>query len=664
MAQAVDHSVEATISPPRCASAGESAVQIGIVGAGPRGTIALDRIVASADEIAPATSITVHLIDPEEPGAGRVFRTCQSRNLLMNTVSSDVTVFTDRSMRCSGPIRPGPSQYEWARLVAAGTITEDITPDVAAEAQQMQPWSYASRAFNGHYLSWAFRHVTDSAPARVTVVVHRCAAVAADTLADGRQLVRLDDGESLALDSVVLTTGHSDVVLTPGQRRTRDFAFRGGLCYIPPASPAEVDLSVIEPGEPVLLRGMGLTFFDYVALLTAGRGGSFHRSGGELSYLPSGLEPVMWGGSRRGTPHAARPEIRQDVPTKYRPRFLTDEVVAELRRDSGTGRTDFYRQLWPYIVKELQWVYYSHLLASDRERWQRFRAAYADLDPGSPEMAAVIADHVPDPALRWDWRRIDRPSGDQRFCDHGHYTRWVRRRLQDDFVHSLLGPNDSAVKVVAATLRDLRAPISRVVSHQGLSGSSYRSHVVDWFNGFFNSVANGPPAFRVEELTALIDAGVMRFVGPEMRVTEEPSANAFLASSPAVEARPVRARVFIDARLHDTDLRRTANPLLASLAHTGQCRPHVIPDRDDDGYRTGGLDITEGTQQLIDSSGRPHHARFAYGPPVEFVQWLTATIARPFSNSSTLLQGDLIARQALTVGVRAHASRGQRFIRG
>jgi hypothetical protein len=33
-------------------------------------------------------------------------------------------------------------------------------------------------------------------------------------------------------------------------------------------NPADVDLSVIAPGENVFLRGLGLNFFDYMALLT------------------------------------------------------------------------------------------------------------------------------------------------------------------------------------------------------------------------------------------------------------------------------------------------------------------------------------------------------------------------------------------------------------
>lgn len=603
----------------------------------------------------------MHLVDPEPHGAGRVFRPGQPAELLMNTVSADVTVFTDDSVRCAGPIRPGPSQYEWARLVAAGTI-EDVPAGIAAEAGALRPWSYASRAFNGHYLSWALRHVIQNAPDHVTVRPHRVRAVAAGDRADGGQWLRLEDGERLPVDALVLATGHSDVQPSAGQRRHRDFAAQKGLVYLPPASPAEADLSGIAAGEPVLLRGLGLTFFDYVTLLTAGRGGRFHRSGGTLRYLPSGAEPVLWAGSRRGLPYASRPEVREEMPVKHRPRFLTDEVVAALRRDAGTGRTSFRDRLWPSIVRELHWVYYSQVLAGDPDRREAFQRACETLPPLGPRMEAVLAELLPDPGLRWDWQALDRPAGDRRFRDHDDYTGWVTRRLRDDVTQSLLGPAGSARKAVAAALRDLRAPISRVVSHEGLSGRSYRDELTGWFHGLFNSLSNGPPVFRIEELAALADAGVLRFTGPELTVTEDDAAGVFAAASPAVAAGPVLTRALIEARLHEPDLRRTADPLLGALVAGGQARAHVIPDEGSGGYRTGGLDITEGSQRLVDATGRPHRARFAYGPPVESVQWLTATIVRPFSNSTTLQQGDLIARQALTAAVRAHNTRGEQSV--
>lgn len=90
-------------------------VSVALVGAGPRGTSVLERLCASApDLLPPGARLTVHVVDPAPPGPGRVWRTAQSRELLMNTVASQVTLFTDDSVDCAGPIRPGPSLHAWA----------------------------------------------------------------------------------------------------------------------------------------------------------------------------------------------------------------------------------------------------------------------------------------------------------------------------------------------------------------------------------------------------------------------------------------------------------------------------------------------------------------------------------------------------------------------
>ncbi|MEU0208784.1 FAD/NAD(P)-binding protein, partial [Streptomyces canus] len=90
-------------------------VSVALVGAGPRGTSVLERLCASAPELLPpGAHLTVHVIDPSPPGPGRVWRPTQSPDLLMNTVASQVTLFTDESVDCAGPIRRGPSLHKWA----------------------------------------------------------------------------------------------------------------------------------------------------------------------------------------------------------------------------------------------------------------------------------------------------------------------------------------------------------------------------------------------------------------------------------------------------------------------------------------------------------------------------------------------------------------------
>ncbi|MFD9592207.1 FAD/NAD(P)-binding protein [Kitasatospora sp. NPDC059973] len=631
----------------------QAILRVGIVGAGPRGVVALERLCANAALVAPTVPVEVHLIDPYPAGGGRVWRRDQDRSLLMNTVASDVTVFTDESVPCEGPILPGPTQYQFARLVAEGRVT-DVTDAERQEASGMLPWSYGSRAFNGAYLRWALQEIIRTAPAQVTVHVHATRATAVDDTDRGTQLLHLDGEEQpLECDAVVLAQGHFDVAPTKGQQDLKDFADRHGLLYREPLSPAECDLDAIPAGRPLVLRGLGLSFYDYVTLFTQGRGGRFERDGdGVLHYHPSGREPLLYAGSGRGVPYLARAEVHLEVVPRYQPRFLTAEVITRLRRAAGRGELDFRADLWPYIAKEVGYVYYRSRLADAPEAEREgFLAAYADLDWDTPAMRQLITDRFEDPDQHWDWDQVDRPSLERRFADRAAYRDWITGRLGWDLEQSALGPARSPFKATAAIMRDLRDEIRQVISHQGLRGGSYRDHVDRWFSGLNNYIASGPPTARVEELDALVRAGTVHLVGPRMKVEADEATGRFLVSSPFVDEAPLATEALLEAHLALTDVRRATDPLLRRLIETGGARPHVIPDAQGEPYTTGGLDVAEVSFRLLDSGGTAHRGRFSYGPPVESVQWVTAIGARPHVGSRTLIQGDAIARGCLHTGV-------------
>ncbi len=628
-------------------------IRVCIVGAGPRGTVALERICANTPEIAGGTPVEVHVVDPYPAGGGRVWQLGQSRRLLMNTVAGDVTVFTDDTVTCEGPLTFGPTQYQWARMVAEGEVT-DVTEEAKAEAAVMEPWSYASRAFQGEYLGWAFAHIVRNAPAGVRIQVHRTRATSVTDSPDGTQRVSLE-GRDLPLeaDAVILAQGHYDVEPTEKQGELADFASRHGLHYVPPSSPSEADLAPIGAGQSVVLRGLGLNFYDYMALLTEGRGGRFvPGADGRLTYLPSGNEPVVHAGSGRGVPYRARAEVRQEIVPRYQATFLSADEIARLRGGAGTGRTDFMSDLLPLVSKEVAWNYYQALLkADDPAGHSRLLAEYPRHAWGSPEMEALLGELVPDPELRWNWETLDRPADRREFADAADYREWILGVLDEDLRHSDLGPATSAVKAAAAVMRDLRDEVRQVISHRGLSGASYRDHIDRWFSGLNNYAASGPPATRVRQLRALVEAGVVQVLGPRMRVTADEESGTFVVDSPRVPGTSVRVTALVEAHLPATDVRRAADPLLASLHSAGGCRAHFIPDAAGPGYETGGLDVTDVTFQVIDRQGTLHPARFSYGPPVESVQWVTAIGARPHVNSRTLLQGDSIARSCLKQGM-------------
>lgn len=612
-------------APPSAPTPDSPTVSVALVGAGPRGTSVLERLCASAPELLPpGARLTVHVIDPAPPGPGRVWRTAQSPELLMNTVSSQVTLFTDDSVDCSGPIRPGPSLYEWA----AGALGPD---------------EYPTRAHYGRYLEWVFATVVREAPPAVHVETYAARAVRLDDAPDGSQALTLDDGSVLpGLSAVVLAQGHLPTAADALQRRLTAYAEGHGLHYVPPANPADIDLSPVSPGEPVLLRGLGLNFFDHMALLTTGRGGSFVRAEGRrgLRYVPSGNEPRLYAGSRRGIPYQARGDNAKGAYGRHLPLVLTPEVIAGFRKRADSGEApDFLAEIWPLVAKEVETVYYAALIPQARQR-AAFTERFLPLPHRAPQEALLLDEFGVPERERWSWDRVSRPYAGYDFADPERWRDWLLEYLREDAAQAARGNVHGPLKSALDVLRDLRNELRLVVDHGGLTGASRRDHLDRWYTPLNAFLSIGPPRRRVEELVALMEAGVVEVLGPRLEVREEQGA--WVAHSPEVPGSAVRVTALVEARLPEPDLRRSADDLLAQLLKTGQCRPHTV-----NGYETGGLDVTQRPYRLIDRQGRAHERRFAFGVPTEGVHWVTAAGARPGVDSVTLSDADAVARSVL-----------------
>ncbi|WP_252898178.1 hypothetical protein [Apilactobacillus ozensis] len=104
-------------------------------------------------------------------------------------------------------------------------------------------------------------------------------------------------------DKIIISLGQQENKLSENEASLQKYAKENGLNYFLPGYPAEQDLSKIKASENVIIRGLGLSFNDYVSLLTIGRGGKFVKDGENLKYIPSGNEPRIIAGSRRGVPY-------------------------------------------------------------------------------------------------------------------------------------------------------------------------------------------------------------------------------------------------------------------------------------------------------------------------------------------------------------------------
>ncbi|MEU7179223.1 MULTISPECIES: FAD/NAD(P)-binding protein [Streptomyces] len=595
-----------------------------IVGAGPRGTGLVERIAANAAELYGDRPLDLHLVDPHPPGGGRIWRHDQSPLLWMNSLAEDVTMFTDETVRQEGPVRPGPSLAAWARAVRDGGIR--VAPGLAADLAALGPQDFAARRLQSAYLSWVYERSVAALPPRIAVHEHRRTAVRLAGARDGRQQVWLAGCPTpLVADLVVLTLGHLESTPPPEQRALTAFADRHGLTHLPPAFTADSDLTALRPGEPVLVRGFGLAFVDLMVLLTEGRGGSYTTgAGGELTYRPSGREPVLHVGSRRGVPYHSK--IGYELPGERPPlpRFFGPaQLDALLARPDGI---DFERDIRPLIDKELGFAHYYRLFTAHPERtrvnWPDFEEKYAAADPGSAALQALVGASVPDPADRLDLAALDHPLAGVRYRDADALQDGLRRYIEADLARRH-DPAHSPDLAVFHALLSVYGQLIRI----GDRGP--------WWHGFFSYLASGPPGPRLRQLLALSRAGVVRFLGADTTVTADERRGVFRAESASVPGASVEARALVEARLPEPTVARTRDALLRGLHSEGAASTAA-----------GLLAVAAADGRILDRAGRPHPRRFALGPHTDARSG--GAFARPRTNAPAFRQNDATARALLT----------------
>ena len=618
--------------PPFAASTPEAAIVV-FVGGGPRTVGLLDRFAASAEELLGGRPVEVHVVDPYPAGGGRIWRREQSRLLWMNSMASDVTIFTDESVECEGPITPGPDLATWVAGEGA-VILEKAGLDLPG------PMDFPPRLVQAEYLAWVWERVVRDLPATVTTHLERAVELTTD------HRVILASGKEIRADVVVLALGYLDRLPTASEAAWVAQAADAGLTYIPPGYTADVDLDELWPAENVIVRGFGQAFIDLMVLLTEGRGGWYDEcDDGVLTYHPSGDEPVLYVGSRRGVPYHAKLGYTvagtKPVPTRY----LTKTALAEL----GDGVLDFQTQIAPLIDKELAFAHYQQLFTAHPERtrwsWERFAEVLHRWQPGDGASGDVfgvaVRAAVPDPADRFVRSEVDRPLAGRLFADRERFERFLTGVIETDLLRRA-DPAYSADLAVFNALLSIYSVLSQAITEGRLSDEDRVRRVETEWHGFFSFVASGPPPRRLEELLALHRAGIIRFAGPDLEVAIDN--DHFVARSAGV-ADEIRARAFVEARLPRPDVLATTDPLLRGLLESGVLAADELLAAD--GTSLGGGQLKADSHcRAIQADGTVHPALFLLGPSVSGSAG-SSGFSRPHFNGPGFRQNDAVARHLL-----------------
>ncbi|PJJ62322.1 FAD/NAD(P)-binding protein [Compostimonas suwonensis] len=621
-------------------------LRLAVLGAGPRGVGFLERLAASHPLLGEGRDVVVHLVDPYPAGPGRIWRLDQSPLLKLNSMAQDVTMFTDESSTIDGPVIPGPSLIDWARDVVSGRIADVAVPDdrLLAELRALEGTSFPTRRLQSLYLDWFHRRTVEALGESVVVREHREAASRVVEASDGEQHVLLESGKRLDVDVVLYALGHNGREPSEEHRGLQAFAARHELLYVAPAFTADAELRAINPGQRVLVRGLGLAAVDLVVLLTEGRGGRFERDAeGRLEYRASGREPHLAIGSGRGVPYHSKIGSTLHAP-RPEPRFFTTDAAARLVAEHDP--LDFRRRVWPLIAKEMLWGYYWELFHGHPERvgapWSEFARVLESYEWNSAELRAVVDTVVPDPLDRLHLDEFDRPLDRRRFADAGELQEALREYIETDLALRTR-PEHSATLGLFHSLLQSMFVLGEIVDTARWSARSRVHDLGESWIRYFSYVASGPPAHRLEELLALSRAGIVEFLGSGMTVVADETAGVFRARGANTDAETV-ASALVDARLPAENVSLSDNPVLRALVESGVGVEELVADEEYAGT-TGRLAVRVQDARILAAAGGAHERRFAIGPytTAPFV----GAFARPRTNAVSFRENDRAARAVL-----------------
>ena len=381
-----------------------------------------------------------------------------------------------------------------------------------------------------------------------------------------------------------------------------------------PATPPTSTIHRSRPGQDVIVSGMGLAFVDLLVLLMEGRGGRFEETpDGGLRYLPSGAEPRIWAGSRRGVPYHSKISSHAARRTRRCPAVL--HRGGRRGPAGGARRAGFPHpalaadrqgrrlRLLPRAVHRLSGAGQHGL---DRVR----RSASRAVDWYSPERVRLVAETVPDGELHLDLEQLDHPFAGRgvRRTDRGPGRGHGLHRERPPAAHR------------AGPLRDA-GPLHGTA--QGLHGAgppgAGRSASTPARSRRSTAGGTGSSALSTPGRRRAGSARCSRCTAPGCCSSSAPGWRSPPTRNRAGSSPPrrspvsrVHATALIEARLPAPSVARSANPLLRQLHRSGLGAEQQLLSAE--GLHSTGRLLVSEHNELLSPVGERRPRLFGVGP--------------------------------------------------
>ncbi|WP_194973032.1 FAD/NAD(P)-binding protein [Aquiflexum lacus] len=495
----------------------ESDFRVAIVGGGPKGVYAIERLASVWNCNHPGKDLDIVCFNTTADfGSGPNYQTEQPDFLLMNYNLGKVDFWTDEQ-----------EQIVDDRLDLLAFLKRNNRSEVEVES-----FDYCSRAVTGIYLQYCLCKLIEALPSNIHLHL----------IVDEVTSIEEDSANLLINSKVGIHEGFSEVICCTGHAYS--FGEGSNSAYQVKKSdeiPSSIFRSVYPiqklqennySGKTVAIKGLGLTFVDAVLGITEGKGGAFKRENTSLTYLASKKEPKeIFAFSRTGLPMIAR---KDDLSKgDFSLRFFTKETVDHL--SNKHDKLDFKLHLLPFIQHEFRYQYVIHLLAFISDKVKHSEKTLLEMEFYA---SGIFPDFTP-----FDLEKFLSPT-----FPSNDWHNAVIDYLEETIFPERFDELHQARVAMSALWREIYPLFNKVYAFGKLTGESQRHFDLNYFSRF-QRVAYGPPKGNMEKILTLAAADILRFdlaANPKISILDQDS---YVKLSNQDNLLSIAASLFIDARI-------------------------------------------------------------------------------------------------------------------